>query len=95
MTDDHAGHRYRILIQGTTDRAVEVRRRGLTLLLEETLKVKQIHRLPNWSKQHRIGLMDSSVIAAHELNTKAIVLFHHSDATSLAEVVSCKYTNAR
>ena len=49
-------------------------------------QIFQVFSLNGWEKQHRVAASNSKLITAQEQATMAIVLFHHSESLTLAEV---------
>ena len=64
----------------------------LQQMVDDTIQIRQIHQLSSyWKRQHRLGISDSDIINSQEEQSRSCVLFHHSGATTLVEIVSLRH----
>jgi hypothetical protein len=77
-------------IRGPSAALVEQRHQRIKQMVDECIKVRQLHSFTGWSAEHRAALIGSEVLAAQEKATRACVLFHYSGATTVAEIVALR-----
>lgn len=89
---DTENRRYELIVKGTNVEALHRRCKRLTQMVAEALANRQTHLLPNWKTEQYMCLNSSGVIAAHELRSKAIVIFRNagekSSSRTVAEIVA-------
>lgn len=82
--------KFTLYIRGPSLELVEKRFQRVKAMVDECIKVRQLHNFTGWSAEHRNALIGSEVLAAQEKATRACVLFHYSGSTTVAEIVALR-----